>query len=307
VSYTPQLRGSYALHISLNGTDIQGSPFGVVVYPDPTQLSKPVTVIEGVQCPLGVAFNSHGEMYVVEWSDDQVAVFDSSGKRISSIGSEGDGPGQFQHPRYIAIDSNDNIFVTSEHKLQKFNRNGEFIKSVGSGRQGGKPGKFTLPKGVKVHKNHVYVCDYYNNRIQVFDLELRFIASIGTKGSGQGQYDGPNDLAFDSQGNIYVSEYGNNRVQVLDPNGRYLRQFGSKSWLRKLKEPEGIHIAHNCVYVSDNGNHCIAVFQLSGEFLTSFGKEGEGRGEFSRPKGIVFDCNGFFYVCDWLNDRIQVF
>ena len=151
------------------------------------------------------------------------------------------------------------------------------------------------------------MCDFQNNRIQVFDLELSFITSFGTKGSGQGQYDGPNDLTFDSEGNIYVSEYANNRVQVLDPNGRYLRQFGSKSWLQKLKEPEGIHIAHNCVYVSDHENNCIAVFQLSGAFVTSFGKKGKGRGEFRSPRGIVFDCNGFLYVCDWLNCRIQVF
>jgi len=104
-----------------------------------------------------------------------------------------------------------------------------------------------------------------------------------------------------------VSEYGNNRVQVLDSNGRYLQQFGDKSGPGKLNHPEGIHIAHNYVYVSDSGNHRIAVFQLSGAFLTSFGKYGEGRGEFSRPRSIVFDCNGFLCVCDWLNDRIQVF
>jgi len=303
VSYTPQLRGCYTLHVRVNGTEIQDSPFGVVVYPNPTQLSKPVRVIEfeGGQNPWGVAFNSHGEMYVVVVNPSQVAVFDSSDKRISTIGSEGDGPGQFKAPRYIAIDSNDNIFVTSKHKLQKFNRNGEFVKSVGSGSKGSKPGEFHLPKGVKVHQNQVYVCDFGNHQIQLFDLELRFITSFA---QGQGCY--LNDLTFDSLGNIYVSD-DENRVHVLDPNGCYLRQFSSKSWLRKLKEPEGIHIAHDCVHVSDHEHNCIAVFQLSGAFVTSVGKKGEGRGEFDRPTGIVFDCNGFLYVCDFLNSRIQVF
>ena len=64
---------------------------------------------------------------------------------------------------------------------------------------------------------------------------------------------------------------------------------------------EYIHVANNCVYVSDCDNDRIAVFQLSGEFLTSFGKEGRGRGEFRHPHGIVFDCDGFLYVCDRLN------
>ena len=305
--YTPQLRGRYTLHVSVNRTEIQGSPFTVVVYPDPTQLHQPVWVIEGVEAPYGAAFNSYGEMYVTEYYNRQVAVLDSSGRKISTIGSKGDGPGQFQQPRYIAIDSNDNIYVTNEHKLQKFNRNGEFVKSVGSGSKGSKPGEFYLTHGVKIHHNQVYVCDCYNHRIQVFDLDLVFIKSFGTHGSGQGQYDRPCDLAFDSQGNIYVSDYANNRVQVLDPNGRYLRQFGGKSRPGKLKGPEGIHIAHDCVYVSDCGNNCIAVFQLSGAFLTSFGREGEGRGEFKYPKGIVFDCDGFLYVCELFYNRIQLF
>ena len=307
VTYTPTTRGRHELCVRVNGDEIQGSPFRVVVYPDPTQLHQPVRVIDGVENPFGVAINSHVEMYVTEWDDHQVAVFDSSGKRITYIGSKGDGPGQFQDPYYIAIDRNDNIYVTSEHKLQKFNRNGKFVKSVGSGSKGSKPGEFDTPRGVKVHQNQVYVCDFHNHRIQLFDLELLFITSFGTEGSGQGQFDRPEDLAFDSQGNIYVSEYGNNRVQVLDPNGRYLRQFGNKNGPGKLNDPEGIHIAHDCVYVSDCENHRIAVFQLSGAFLTSFGKEGKGRGEFRCPRGIVFDCNGFLHVCDWLNSRIPVF
>ena len=304
VTYTPTTRGRHELCVRVNGDEIQGS---LVVYPDPTQLRQPVRVVEGVRYPYGVAFNSHGEMYVTEWEDHQVAVLDSSGKRISSIGSEGDGPGQFQEPYYIAIDRNDNIYVASQHKLQKFNRNGEFVKSVGSGSWGSKPGEFYSPCGVRVHQNRVYVCDLHNGRIQLFDLELSFITSFDTKGSGQGQFDRPSDLAFDSQGNIYVSEYGNSRVQVVDPNGHYVRQFDNKRGPGELNCPEGIQIAHDCVYVSDCDNHRIAVFQLSGAFLTSFGKGGNGRGEFRCPRGIMFDCNGFLYVCDWLNHRIQVF
>jgi len=157
--------------VRVNGDEIQGSPFRVVVYPDPTQLHQPVRVIEAVRYPYGVAFNSHGEMYVTESSLDigQVAVFDSSGKRINTIGS------REVKPFPTAIDSKDNVYVTSRHKLQKFDRNGKFVKSIGSGSWGSKPGEFNVPQGVKVHQNQVYVCDFHNIPIQVFDLELSFI------------------------------------------------------------------------------------------------------------------------------------
>ena len=177
VTYTPTNRGRHELCVRVNGDEIQGSPFTVVVYPHPIQLRQPVRLIKGVQFPCGLVFNSHGMMYTTE-SYGQVAMFDSSGKRIGTIGSRGDAPGQFRHLYYIAIDRNDNVYVTSDHKLQKFDRNGKFVKSVGSGSAGTKPGEFNEPRGIKVHQNQVYVCDYYNNRIQVFDLKLIIVHHI---------------------------------------------------------------------------------------------------------------------------------
>ena len=68
VTYTPTTRGRHKLCVKVNGDDIHGSPFRVFVYPDPTQLHQAVRVIEGVKYPFGMAFNSHGEMYVTETS-----------------------------------------------------------------------------------------------------------------------------------------------------------------------------------------------------------------------------------------------
>ena len=47
--------------------------------------------------------------------------------------------------------------------------------------------------------------------------------------------------------------------------------------------------------------------RTSGEFVHSFGKEGSGRGELSYPHGIVINQDGFVFVCDENNKRIQVF
>ena len=47
--------------------------------------------------------------------------------------------------------------------------------------QGRQPGEFNMPHGVKVGRNQVYVCDFHNNRIQVFDSELSFITFLALK------------------------------------------------------------------------------------------------------------------------------
>ena len=129
-------------------------------------------------------------------------------------------------PTGIAIDDIDNIYVSSDHKLQKFTSNGELIKCIG--KKGGKEGEFTYPHGVTLHDNQVYVCDSNNHRIQVFDLNLNFVRSIGSRGKGSGEFNEPYDVKLDTAGNIYVTEYNNSRVQVLDNSGHFIRTLGDE-------------------------------------------------------------------------------
>ena len=49
------------------------------------------------------------------------------------------------------------------------------------------------------------------------------------------------------------------------------------------------------------------IFTSEGHFVTSFGGEGRGPGEFVSPRGLAVDDSGVVYVCDWKNNRIQIF
>ena len=40
---------------------------------------------------------------------------------------------------------------------------------------------------------------------------------------------------------------------------------------------------------------------------TSFGSQGNRQGQFSYPCGVIDDKDGFIYVCDSDNGRIQIF
>ena len=59
--------------------------------------------------------------------------------------------------------------------------------------------------------------------------------------------------------------------------------------------------------VCDSQNHRVQVFELSGKFVTKFGSEGSRRGEFKKPFSTAILSDGRVVVCDWNNDRIQVF
>ena len=304
VSYTAVRRGPHKLHVQVNGSEINGSPFTMTVYPDPTQLGSPVRVVKQLNRPYGIAFNSRGEMIVSKHDGHQVSVFDVGGRKIRTFGSLGDRPEQMISPAGIAVDGTDNIYVSSKHKLQKFTSSGELIKCIG--QKGSKEAEFDDPRGVIIHSNQVYVCDEDNHRIQVFDLDLNYIRSIGSSGNGGGESDHPYHIAFDTAGNMYVVEYGNDRVKVMDSSGQFIRMFGQEGE-GKLSGPTALHIADKYVYVSDWSNDRIAVYETSGQYVTSFGRRGVGEGEFKDPYCIASCVSGCIYVCDGLNNRVQVF
>ena len=305
VSYTPVSRGQHKLHVQVNDREINGSPFTVTVYPDPRQLGLPVRIVTGLYKPYGIAFNSHQEMIVSENDGHRLSIFDIRGQKIRTFGSPGDSPDQMKYPKGIATDDTDNIYVISNHKLQKFTSSGELTNCIS--KKGRKEGEFDVPRGVTLYDNQVYVCDQTNHCIQVFDLDLNFVRFIGSRGKGRGEFNEPFDVKFDTAGNMYVAEWDNGRVQVLDTSGQFIRAFGQEG-KGKLGWPSGLHIiVDKYVYVSDWSSHCIVVYETSGKFITSFGRHGQNEGEFDSPRCITSCADGFIYVCDLRNNRVQIF
>ena len=260
-------------------------PFTMTLYCDPTQLAHPVREVNGLNSPYGIAVNSRGEMIVSDHWGHQIAIFDIRGQRIQTFGSHGDSPEQMICPKGISIDDMDNIYVSSRHKLQKFTHSGELIRCVGS-----QEGEFDDPRGVTLHNNQVYVCDGYNYRIQVFDLDLNFIRSI--VGMEPQDFTLPKDVKFDRDGNMYIIDQLE-RVQVLDRNGHFIRVFGICI--------HAIHILDKYVYAAFYSR--IQVYETSGQFVTSFaiGYHGE------RAKCISSSPDGFIYVSYWPTNIIRIF
>ena len=260
--------------------------------------------VTGLDHPYGISFNSHQEMIVSECLGHRLSIFDIRGQKIRTFGSRGNSPDQMKYAAGIATDDTDNIYVSSDHKLQKFTSSGGLIKCIG--REGSKEGEFNVPRGVTLYDNQVYVCDTNNHRIQVFDLDLNFVRSIGSRGKGRGEFDEPHDVTFDTAGNMYVAEWGNGRVQVMDTSGQFIRSFGQEGE-GKLRGPSGLHIVDKYVYVSDISGDCIVVYETSGQFVTSFGRLGRNEGEFLGPYCITSCADGFIHVCDFRNHRVQIF
>ena len=162
--YTPRIRGRHQLAVTVNGEQVAGSPFTVCVKIPPTQLGTPVRVISGLNSPHSVAFNSAGEVLVtISMTGGEVIVFDKQGKKLRTIKHT------FQHPRGIAVDNEDNLFISDRdrHCVYKLDKDGNKLKVIG--RRGSGNGEFNYPRSVAFIGEHVFVCDTENHRIQVFN------------------------------------------------------------------------------------------------------------------------------------------
>ena len=309
--YTPTTRGHHQLTVQVNSTEV--GTFQVFVKHPPTQLGTPVMVIEGVK-PYCIAVGDKGELFVTECFEHRYTVLDSRGQRVLTIGSKGRPPFGDGLPTGIAIDSEGNVYVAStDHRVQKFNMQGEVIKSVG--KNGGNIGEFDGPFGVRYHNHQVYVCDSSNGRVQVFDSNLNFVRSFGTD-DGPGQLKKPWDIDFDTQGNIYVVDLDKSQVVVFSENGQYLRHFGQKGLGEgELSQPRGMCVSGDYVYIAETGGNwfvnalryswnSVSVFRTSGEFIHSFWNWDS---ELPSPRGITMDHDGFVLVGGKGSTCIQVF
>ena len=289
IEYIPKVRGRHHLLISVDGRPITGSPFSVFVRIPPTKLDKPVMKIQGVN-PWFLTMNSSNEVIVSD-CDRDVVVMNKQGERLRSISKT---QHQLRSVRGVAVDEDDNIYVTDSgvHCVYKFNKNGELLERVGN--RGSGPGEFYFPRGVAVAGDHVFVCDRNNHRVQVLTRELQPVKQFGSQGSGDGQFNYPDGIAVDSEGMLYVSDCNNHRVQVFTRNGQFVYSFGKEgSGQGKLNGPRGVCVDASYVYVADNSNNRVSVFSKDGQFITSCGK-----GHTTNPHGVFVDSDSFLYVCN---------
>ena len=83
--------------------------------------------------------------------------------------------------------------------------------------------QFNYPEGVALNDNgNIIVADEYNNRVQMFSYNGKYVRTIGSKGTNPAQLQQPQGIAITADGYIIVAESGNNRVSMFDETGQFI-------------------------------------------------------------------------------------
>ena len=168
--------------------------------------------------PTDVEFSDDGKIFVAEYGgNDRISVFDEDGIFLFSFGSFGSGNGQFSRPSSLCIDHEKKLLYIADacnHRIAVYDYNNEKLAGY-FGVVGLDSGQLRYPYDIELLSDgNLAVCEYGNNRVQIFDPAGRPLGFAGGAGRAAGRLAYPWAVAADDKDRLYVVDAGNNRIQV---------------------------------------------------------------------------------------------
>jgi DNA-binding beta-propeller fold protein YncE len=159
-------------------------------------------------------------------------------------------------------------------------------------------------------KDQVYVFNRGEHPMMVFDRDGNFLRSWG-----EGVFVRAHGLDIDSNDLLYCTDDGDHSVRRATPMGKIDLTIGVPGKPAAFMSGEPFHrCTHTAlspkgeIYVSDGyGNARVHKFSPAGKLLLSWGESGSEPGQFNIAHNIATDDDGWVYVADRENHRVQVF
>ena len=204
-----------------------GGTHRVSVYGDDGKFLRHVGSPEVLKRPAGIAVDQAGtRVYVVDIGgidsmDHGVLVFNAkTGAHLNTIGKRGDGNGEFNLPRDVAVGKDGLLYIVDggNFRIQVMRQDGSFVRSFGTvGRQGG---QFSRPKEIAIDSaGNVYVVDTAFGNFQIFTSDGKLLLDVGGRSNSDGpaKYMLPSGIAVDEDGRVYVVDQFFRKVDVYRP------------------------------------------------------------------------------------------
>jgi DNA-binding beta-propeller fold protein YncE len=161
--------------------------------------------------PTDVAFAGNGDFYVSDgYGNSRVVKLDKDGRFLFAWGKKGTGPGEFDTPHAIRLDSKGDVYVADREnkRIQVFTPEGKFIRQFAAGIA--PYGLFIMPDDT------LFVADGLAHEVLKLDPTGKVLARWGGGGREPGKFLLPHGITVGGDGAIYVAEITGARVQKFE-------------------------------------------------------------------------------------------
>ena len=172
--------------------------------------------------PINCAVDDRGYLYIADTERNQVVIFD---EKLKYFGSFGD-PKDFKPTDVKYHDGKIWVCDLKSKKVQVFSRSTQNLLKAFPEATQRDPEYLFSPANLYVTDTKIFVSDFGDFKIKVFNLEGKFEYSIGSYGQAPGQFVRPKGIAVDRNENLYVADAGFENVQIFDNQGQLLMFFG---------------------------------------------------------------------------------
>ena len=159
--------------------------------------------------------------------------------------------------------------------------------------------------------DNVYAFSRGDNPVVVFDKDGEFLRTWG-----EGLFTRAHGISRGPNGTFYCADDGDHTIRQCAPDGEVLMTIGIPGEPAPMFSGAPFnrctHVAtdpeNGDLFISDGyGNSRVHKYSADGERILSWGSPGVDPGQFNIAHNIATDRDGFVYVCDRENHRIQVF
>jgi len=237
-------------------------------------------------------------------------------------GTQGSKPGEFHFPIGIAVNRDDEVFVTDHYnnRVQKFDADGKLLAHFPV---------LPNPGGLAVDNKGNLLISHFPaarlskektpDRISVYTPTGKFLRQWGKSGEGDGELSWPGGIVVSREGRVYVADQTNRRVQVFDAHGKFLMKWGrygvksgefggNTSKLSRVGGPQFVALdSHGNIYTTEGSVGRVQKFTPDGKYLLSWGDNEDRPGSFGGEfTGFKASLKGPIGVCVDRQDRVWV-
>ena len=182
-----------------------------------------------VRLPINITVDQDGTRYVADTGRAQVLIYNAEGIFLEAMGKKDE-----MKPSDVAV-SSDRLYVTDllNHCVRVYGKADRKLLFTIPENPGATndtknvKGKLLSPTNLAVDQkgNRLLVSDTGGNAVQIYDLDGKYINTIGKAGVAPGMFARPKGVAVDRQGLVYVVDAATQLVQIFDMEGHLLLVF----------------------------------------------------------------------------------